>query len=490
VQLAADRRTWALPAGLLALGLASGVLSGIDPRLGLAAAMSIGFVIVVMADLAIGLCLYALIAFLNIVPDIGSSFLSFDKVAGGLLALSWLAAVASRKGARRAFVTAHPLFAAVLAFFLTWTLLSLTWAGSIGDGVQSVTRYVLSAFLFLIVFTAIRRRRHVEWLIGAFVVASLLSAAYGFVTPPDASLGESERLAGTLGDSNALAAVLVAGVVLSLALAYELRRKPLIRVSLLVIAALCLLCNFLTLSRGGLIALGVAMVAAILFGGRWRTAAIGLSVLAAASAFVFFAFLATPAQTERVTSFGGGSGRTDLWTVGWRMVEAHPLTGVGAGNFQAESIHYLIAPGALHRTDLILNTQHVAHNTYLQVLSELGVVALVPFLAILVFALWCLLAAARAFRDRGEDGMEVIARATFVGLAGILAADFFVSGQFSKQLWLLLGLGPALLAMSKRRSIDGRDEDDEAADVAPPLAPEHLEPHPSPPPAPAQPVPS
>jgi O-antigen ligase len=343
-----------------------------------------------------------------------------------------------------------------------------------------VTRYILSAFLFLIVFTAIRKRRHVEWLVGAFVVAALLSAAYGFVTPPDPSLGESDRLAGTLGDSNALAAVLVAGVVLSLALAYELRRKPLVRIALLLVAAACLLCNFLTLSRGGLIALGVAMVAAIVVGGRWRTAAVALSVLVVSAAFVFFSFLATPEQTARVTSFGSGSGRTDLWTVGWRMVEAHPVRGIGAGNFQPESIHYLIAPGALHRSDLIINTQHVAHNTYLQVLSELGVVALVPFLAILGFALWTLLSAARRFRERGEEGMEMIARATLVGLTGILAADFFVSGQFSKQLWLLLGLGPALLGMSMRGSLDGPDdEDDEAEAPVPPLAPGHLEPAPA-----------
>jgi O-antigen ligase len=482
VQLTADSRTWVLPAGLLTIAVAVGALSGVDPRLGLAAAMSLGFVIVVMADLAVGLCLYALIAFLNIVPDIGGSFLSFDKVAGGLLAISWLAAVASRKGARRAFVTAHPLFAGVLVFFLAWTTLSLTWAGSFGDGFQSVTRYLLSAFLFLIVFTAIRTRRHVEWLLGAFVVASLLSAAYGFITPPDPQgVQGSDRLAGTLGDANALAAVLVAGTVLALALAYELKRKPLIRISLIVIAALCLLCNLLTLSRGGLVALGVALVAAVIFGGRWRALAAVTGVIVALSVVGFFAFVATPAQTERVTNVqeGGGSGRTDLWTVGWRMVVAHPVRGVGAGNFQSESIHYLIEPGALHRTDLILGTQHVAHNTYLQVLSEMGIVALVPFMLILVFSLWCLLQAARLFGERGEHGMDMVSRATLVGLCGILAADFFVSGQFSKQLWLLLGLGPALLAMAKRPSID-RADDSSSQGVEPPLAPSHLEPRPVP----------
>jgi O-antigen ligase len=480
VQAAADRRTWALPAGVLVLGLATGLLSGVDPRLGLAAAMSIGFVIVVLADLAVGLCVYALIAFLNIVPDVGGSFLSFDKVAGALLALSWLSAVASDKGARRAFVSAHPLLAAVIAFFLSWSILSLTWAGSVSDGVQDVTRYILSAFLFVIVFTAIRERRHVEWLIGAFVVSALLSAAYGLVTPPDPTLGEADRLAGTLGDSNALAAVLVAGVVLSLALAYEMKRKPLVRAGLIGVAALCLLCNFLTLSRGGLIALGVALLAAIVFGGRWRFAAVAMAGVVVVAAFVFFAFAATPEQTARVTSFGGGSGRTDLWTVGWRMVEAHPLTGVGAGNFQPESIHYLIAPGALHRTDLILNKQHVAHNTYLQVLSELGIVALVPFLIILGFSLWSMLAAARRFNENGDPGMEMVARATLVGLTGILAADFFVSGQFSKQLWLLLGLGPALLAMARRGATVRRAEDlDEQPEVVSPLAPRQLEPAPA-----------
>jgi O-antigen ligase len=168
------------------------------------------------------------------------------------------------------------------------------------------------------------------------------------------------------------------------------------------------------------------------------------------------------------------------------MVEAHPVRGVGTGNFTAESIHYLIAPGALHRTDLILNKQLVAHNTYLQVLSEMGLVALVPFLLILAFALWCLFTAARNFSARDEEGMELIARATLVGLMGILAADFFVSGQFSKQLWLLLGLGPALLAMSKRPSIDVADDGPEAG-AASPLAPTQLEPAPAP--ALAQPLP-
>jgi hypothetical protein len=104
-------------------------------------------------------------------------------------------------------------------------------------------------------------------------------------------------------------------------------------------------------------------------------------------------------------------------------------------------------------------------------------VGLTAFLLIIGFALRCALMAARAFQRRGDPAMDLLSRAVFVGLVGILAADFFASEQFSKQLWLLLGLGPALLAMARR----GRDEPETAAatSVPAPLAPGRLEPAPS-----------
>lgn len=457
------------------LGLAAfvGVIAGVDPRLGIAAAVALAFVTVVMADLSIGLCVYALLAFLSIVPTIGS-FITFDKVAGALLALSWLATVAGRKRARRAFVTAHPQFAAILGFFLIWIVLSMTWAASPSLGIENATRYVLNAFLFLIVFTAVRTPTHVRWLLGAFVTASTLSGAYGLVVPPPP--GAEERLGGTVGEPNQLAAVLVAGIVIALALAVVYKGKPLLRIAYVVAAGLCLMAHFLTLSRGGLIALGVAMFVAPFVAGRWRAAATAVALGTVLCVVGFFGFIATDAQRARVTEVGGGSGRSDIWTVGWRMVQAHPINGIGVGQFQSQAVHYLIEPGTILRSDLIINTPKVAHNSYLHVLAEMGIVGLIPFLLILVFSLGCMLRAAHAFERRKDLGMELIARALFVGLVGILAADFFFSGQFSKQLWLLLGLGPALLAIASRSATE---EAEEIGDLPGPLAPTRLEPAPA-----------
>jgi O-antigen ligase len=475
VGAAANTRAWTLPGSLLVLAVGVGVLAGIDPTLGVAAAMGVGFVTIVMADLSIGLCIYALLAFLNIVPDAGPSFLSFDKVAGGLLALSWLATVASRKTARRAFVAAHPQFFAILVFFLAWVILSLTWADHPGEGVESASRYILNAFLFLIVFSAVRTRKHVIWLLSAFVLSSALSAAYGLIAPPVP--GNEGRLSGTIGEPNQLAAVLVAGLVLAGALAIVMKGKPLARIGLCVAAVLCLVCTFLTLSRAGLIALAVAMAALVAVAGRWRAPAAVAAALTVLSLVGFFAVIATPEQTGRVTEVAGGSGRADIWTIGWRMVQAHPVKGIGVGQFRSSAVHYLIAPGTIQRSDLIITTPKVAHNIYLHVLAEMGVIGLVAFVLILGFSLRCALRAARLFERRRDFTMELLSRAVFVGLVGILTADFFASEQFSKQLWLLLGLGPALLTMAQGGAYEEEDTD-AGSPPAGPLAPERLEPAP------------
>jgi O-antigen ligase len=234
----------------------------------------------------------------------------------------------------------------------------------------------------------------------------------------------------------------------------------------------------LTLSRAGLIALAVAMVALVAVAGRWRAAAAVVAALTVLSLVGFFALLASPEQTGRVTEVAGGSGRSDIWTIGWRMVEANPVRGVGVGQFQSTAVHYLIAPGTIERSDLIITAPKVAHNIYLQVLAEMGVIGLVAFVTILGFSLRCALRAAHLFERRRDATMEILSRAVFVALVGILTADFFASEQFSKQLWLLLGLGPALLAMAQRGA-DREESTDAGAFPAGPLAPDRLEPAPA-----------
>ena len=64
-------------------------------------------------------------------------------------------------------------------------------------------------------------------------------------------------------------------------------------------------------------------------------------------------------------------------------------------------------------------------------------------------------ALARTFSRADNRRMQAVALCIAVAMVGILAAGFFLSGQYSKQLWLLLGLGPALLTMARAGAAAG-----------------------------------
>ena len=92
------------------------------------------------------------------------------------------------------------------------------------------------------------------------------------------------------------------------------------------------------------------------------------------------------------------------------MVEDHPVRGIGAGNFANTSVHYLLQPGAIARDDFIVDTPKVAHNSYLEVLAELGVIGLVLFALVLAFALTCIVKATWLFERLGDRQMELLSR--------------------------------------------------------------------------------
>jgi O-antigen ligase len=430
---------------LVILGLAFGVLAGLSPKLAIAAAIGLGFAGLVLANITAGLCLFTVISFLEV---LNSSF-GISKLVGLLLVLSWLAIVTTRDESENDFIGAHPSITYVLALFVGWTAASALWAESPSAALDFAFRYLQNALLFLIVYTAVREAKHARWVLGAFVFGASVAAIFAVLNPPTVGQYDVVRATGTIGDPNELATVLVAGVILGGVLFSLLRRSPTLRLAAGAGAVVCAAGLFSTFSRGGLVALAFAALAAMFVGGQWRGRAVAVGAVAALSAVLFFGVFAPKQASERITKVDGGTGRTDIWNIGGRMVEAHPIRGVGAGNFQVSAVHYVLKPGAI-QYDYFIDHPKVAHNTYLQVLSELGFVGLGLFLSILGFAFACVVKAARLFAEARDRDMELLARGVLLAVIGIFAADFFISGQFSKQLWLLLGMCPALLAIASR----------------------------------------
>lgn len=199
-------------------------------------------------------------------------------------------------------------------------------------------------------------------------------------------------------------------------------------------------------SRGGVVALFVAGVV-ILFQSRKHR-----KVFLFIGAVIAVLFLISPVSpVVRFLHPNNGAktavnDRLELWSAGLHMIEQHPLTGIGLDNFKAELPQYLL-PGQ--------HIDYIAHNTYIEMASEMGLPGLVLFLWILLATFRSL---ARTRRRAGETDSPILycaASGLFAGLVGFSVAMVFLSASFLKLLWFSVFFASAMegltLATSRER---------------------------------------
>ena len=440
-----------LPASVLTTAAMLGVLAAVQPLLAVGVAGGIVFVYIVFANLAMGLAVLGLLSFLEILPQSGA--LSLAKGAGLVLALAWIARVSMSGSDKPDFFADHPHLTWLMIAFIGWTALTLLWAEQTGPGLTSLARYAPNLLLLPIAYSAISSRRDLKLVLAAIVFGAILAATFGILQPPSLSL--SDRATGTVGDPNELAAALLVGLAVGAGFAVARGSSWPLRLGGLLAVPLCAAGIFLSVSRGGLIALGITLAAGTVASGRWRVAVTALFVTLVAGGVLYFTQVAPLPARERVLTADGGSGRSEIWKVGLRIVRAHPVKGIGAGNFEHAAAHYVLQSGVIHASNLVFSSDpKAAHNTYLQILTEMGVLGLLLFLTVIIVCLGCALRAANLWMCQKDVTMEALARAVLLALIGLLVADFFISAEYSKLLWTLLGLCPAMLAIARRGTME------------------------------------
>ena len=437
-------------AATVVLCVAFGLGAGVSPKYAIVGVLGVGFVIAVIADLALGVAFFAAFSFLDQLSSGGPTF-SLDKVAGLLLILSWALrrSTASREDART-IISRHPRLFTWIVLLLVWSSISAVWAVQSGVAISYVYRDILQLLVVPVVYSAVNSRRDVYLIVGGFLIGAVISAVYGLIHPVSATAAAAGRLVGTTGDPNQAAAALVAAIALAAGLAVVARRSFRLKLLAVVAAALSVVGVVETLSRSGLIALGVVLLAGTIVAGRWRRVARVLLVLGVIGVAGYFLVLAPASSVNRVTN-PSSDGRSDIWKVGWRIFEANPILGVGAGNFQQASVHYLQRPGAITYGVFFIVTPKVAHNIYLEQLATLGVPGLIIMLAIFVGGIVVALRAAHIFERLGDPELDLVSRSTVLALFAFLASDFFISGLQTKQFWVVFGLALAMEKLADMR---------------------------------------
>jgi O-antigen ligase len=431
----------------LAAAVACGLLAVRSPVAAVAAALALAATALVLHDLAAGIAVFTLTSFAAVL-QVGSSA-SAAKGMGALLLVGWLALRIRRAAGRapRSLAARHPAIAGGALALVAWNALSVAWAQSPAAALSGTERYAEDMLLLPIMFAGLVGVRRLRWVIGAFAVGALLAFAYGWVTGATFDL---TRVSGAGGDPNETAAMLVAAIPLALVMAgtSESSRG---RVVWALVTAGCTIGLVETGSRGGFVALAASIAAGVLLAGRWRGRAAVAAALAIALAAGWFLLLAPSATRQHVTS-SSTTGRSMLWTVAIRAIRAHPVAGLGNDNFQQASKYYLVRPGATTAAYLIVDSPHVAHDLYLEAWADTGVVGLLLFVGLIAAGGRCALLAVREADRAGRAAEALLGRGLAVAIIGILAAGFFLSDIYSKQLWLLVALGPPLLAATRERA--------------------------------------
>jgi O-antigen ligase len=451
-----------VPAAAVCIGApALGALAVMRPPLALAFVLGLLFVGVAVLSLPAGVALFVFIVFFERLGSVTGG-ISLIKLAGAVLVGAWLLRLVTERDAL-GLSRSHPLVATLLVAFAVWAFASSLWASDSGAATGAALRIGQNVLFVFVLFSAWSNRRGLIWSLWAYVLGAFATAAVGIVsgTPQDTAdaYGGVTRIGGTIGDPNYLAAVLVPALVFA-AFMLAFTRPPLLRFLLVVAIGTMTLGVFLTGSRGGIIAMVAVFVASLVFGGPVRSRAVMLFLFIGAAGVLYFTLVAPPAALQRVTNFseGGGSGRTDLWAVSLAMSGDHPLLGVGAGNFTVVEPRYAARNLALTDVNLVLDQPHVAHNTYLEVLTEFGAVGLALFVLLIGSILGLGRRAAReAAAARGRVG-ELMSRAAVIALVGLFAAYVFLSAQYEKQLWVLLGMALVLPSLVASRAAVGETD--------------------------------
>jgi O-antigen ligase len=131
--------------------------------------------------------------------------------------------------------------------------------------------------------------------------------------------------------------------------------------------------------------------------------------------------------------------RAAPWLAAAEMIRAHPLAGVGIGNFGAEYVPARISAETRHRRRLVLpamatNSFAQAHNDYLDVLAGTGI----PAGACVIAAAAVLVA---GVVRRGRHDPEAAASAAILGGGAIAAFAWFPLQIVPTALWILVEAG-------------------------------------------------
>jgi putative inorganic carbon (HCO3(-)) transporter len=406
------------------------------------------FTLTLIIPFHIGTGLPAFFLHLNHVGSWTSLSVQFIDLLVILLVMFFLVQLATHKAKIHFFpYTTIPALA-----WLVIVILSAINASQVELTVLQIGNMAKLLLLYIIVAISLENEAGYKWVIWALLLGVLLQGLLGsyewFAQHPLglSFLGEATQLyhgrpLGTIGHPNGYALYLAATLPVAFALLFTNVRR-LYKVLLCVVLLIGFTGLILSLSRGGWLAFGAAVIMVLVFGSRRKHQNLHISILGVASILILFLsliYIQRELITDRLTSEQGQASALSRITMAKgaiAMVQDYSLLGVGANNYSLWMPKY--DPFDFAKEGRVV----IVHNIYLLVAAETGLLGLMAFLWFLASLF---LQAYRLIRQATSDviwavGVSAFAAFTALSVHGMVDYDMLANETVFRVLWLFAAI--------------------------------------------------
>ncbi|MBD2504525.1 IctB family putative bicarbonate transporter [Anabaena azotica] len=372
----------------------------------------------------------------------------------------WLLLTLSDEPATGNNTLVTPIHLLVLLYWgiaATATALSPVKRAALND-LLTLTLYLL---LFALCARVLRSPRIRTWIITVYLSTSLVVSFYGmrqwrFGAPPlatwvdqESAFSKTTRVYSYLGNPNLLAGYLLPAVIFSLMAIFVWQgwMKKALALTMFGVNTACLI---FTYSRGGWIALVVALLAAtallIYWWGLqmppfWRTWSIPILLGGLVGVLVLAVIFVEPIRLRFFSIFADRSDdssnnfRRNVWDAVFEMIRDRPIIGIGPGHNSFNKIYPLYQRPRY--------TALSAYSIFLEVTVEMGFIGLACFLWLIIVSINTALVQLRRLRQSANvEGFWLIgALATLLGMLAHGTVDtIWFRPEVNTLWWLMVAL--------------------------------------------------
>lgn len=322
-------------------------------------------------------------------------------------------------------------------FFIFACVLSVSssafWEQSWHNFLSKTLEWFIVYFLVVEVF---RERKHVYAALAVFGVTAFSTAIDSLiqfhVTHKDIFLGHTieagERATAGFKTSNGLGGYLALAVPVSLSFVFMQWKTKYYRAAAVIVSFFLIWSLAVTFSRGawlGVFCGGLFILLTHIFfrGKKEFYLCLGVLLAAVFLCVIFLVVLSHSFCVELLERHETVQWRLGIWRDSLNMIEDRPLFGHGINTFMRVFDSYRRDPGS----------PTYAHNCYIQLAAETGIIGLAAFLWILVDIFWKSLSKITVYWTKKED-FVVLSLGLLAGVFAFLIHSFFDTHFYSLQL--------------------------------------------------------